>query len=120
MSETIEQMRDRHYAEAMRRLGETEKAVAANPSYRAQVRMGDGKLIYVERHPELGIYVEVEERKEAPPAAYIVDQFNRTLPVSWELLRNGGDRISFAQAMDDPTERARLDAALLKAYPLDE
>lgn len=121
MTETLSQIRDRYYAEAMRQFAETEAFIAANPNHRTQVRMGDGKLIYVERHPELGIYVEVQERKEAPPAAYVTDDYGRTLPVTWDMLRNrGGERIWLARAMHEPAEMDRLKAVLMEAYPLDE
>jgi hypothetical protein len=35
------------------------------------------------------------------------------------ILSNGGDRINFARAMHDPVERARLEEALERAYPIE-
>ena len=52
---------------------------------------------------------------------YLVVDDGRTLPVTKRILFNvGGERIRFYRVQHDPEERARLEAALLRAYPLDE
>lgn len=53
--------------------------------------------------------------------AVVVDDHNRSLAVTPEILENGGDRIRLSLAMDrrDQTEWAKLMAALERAYPLE-
>jgi hypothetical protein len=64
---------------------------------------------------------QVPEQREQPPAAYVIDDYGRTLPVSWDMLRNrGGERIWLARAMEEPAEMDRLKAVLMEAYPLDD
>lgn len=49
----------------------------------------------------------------------MVDDYGRSLNVTYRILQNGGDRIHFARALQDAGEMKRLQAALMKAYPLE-
>lgn len=48
-----------------------------------------------------------------------MDIYGRHLKVTQSMLENGGDRINFGLALQGSTEMKKLQAALLRAYPLE-
>lgn len=77
-------------------------------------------LAAIKRYDAAKAKGEAPHTVQQPLLGYIVDDYNRTLPVTWDMLRNGGDRISFSRALEEPAEMDRLKAVVMQAYPLED